>query len=266
MNLIDICFNFTHNAFQKDPEAVLRRAKEAGVQAMLVAGSNLKDSAHGLELAERYHPVLSTGVGIHPHHAQLWTADTYQQLKELAAHKTVCAIGETGLDYNRDYSPRAIQREVFEQQIELAIETGLPLLMHQRDAHPDFMRILKPLRDKVTQGVVHCFTGDETMLKDYLDLDLYIGITGWICDERRGKSLQQLVKQIPLERLMVETDSPYLFPRTAKSALSGRRNEPCLLPYIVEQISACTQKPLDTIAQASYENSVRFFGLDASAL
>ena len=211
-------------------------------------GSSLEDSQQGLVLAECYQPTVSAGVGIHPHNAQHWTNDTYQQLKELTEHEKVCMVGEIGLDYNRDYSPRDIQKEAFARQVELAIESGLPLLMHQRDAHQDFMEILKPLRNQFSKGVVHCFTGDEVALRDYLELDLYIGITGWICDERRGADLQGLVEQIPLERLMVETDAPYLFPRTCKSAPPGRRNEPCFLPHIVEQISACSNKPLDAIA------------------
>ena len=258
--MIDICFNFTHDSFRADEDEVLLRAKQAGVKAMVVVGSDLADSTEGLALAKRYSDVLYAGVGVHPHNAKSWNSDTYQSLRELSKHNKVLTIGETGLDYNRDYSPRATQRYAFEKQIELAAETQLPLFMHQRDAHDDFFAILKSHRKEISKAVVHCFTGNQKMLEDYLDLNLHIGITGWICDERRGQHLQELLPKIPADKLMVETDAPYLLPRTLKQAVKGRRNEPSFLPHIVAQIALGCGVDSATIGARSYANSKQFFG------
>lgn len=259
--LIDVCFNCSHDSFDTDRSTVLERAAQAGVTSMISPGSDLSDSAKSLTLSEQY-PNLYTSVGIHPHNAKTWTERSYQELKRLSIHNKTLAIGETGLDYNRNFSPPNKQRDVFEQQIHLAIETKLPLFMHQRDAHDDFIELLKPLRNRVGNAVVHCFTGDERMLYDYLDLDLYIGITGWICDERRGNHLNNLIDKIPLQRLLVETDAPYLLPRNLEPAPKGRRNEPAFLPHIVEQIATSSKNDFTTIATMSSTNAKQFFSLD----
>jgi len=260
--LIDICFNFTHRAFREDEREVLRRAVDGGVVAMVVPGSGVADSAEALALAKRYPELLYAGAGVHPHHAREWDDDAGDELRRLAADDKVVAIGETGLDYCRDFSPRDLQRAVFERQILLAAETRLPLFMHQRDAHDDFLAVLAPLRERVGNAVVHCFTGDRAMLADYLDLGLFIGVTGWICDERRGHALRDAVAHIPDDRLMIETDAPYLAPRTLRPAPRGRRNEPAFLAHIAREIAACRNTSFASLCRTVTANTRRFYGID----
>ena len=195
VELFDICFNFTHDSFRKDEQAVLDRALDAGVKTLMVTGSSASESKQCIELANRYSQHLYATVGVHPHLSKTWEPDTLDELRYLAGHEKVKAIGETGLDYNRDYSPRSAQRLAFEQQISLAVELKLPLFLHERDAHEDFIAILKPYRDALGDVVLHCFTGTDRQLDAYLAMDLHIGITGWICDDRRGLHLQELVKK-----------------------------------------------------------------------
>lgn len=260
--LIDICFNFTHASFRKDESAVVERAAAVGVTTMLVTGSSAEESARGVELAERYPQHLYATAGVHPHMASSWDADTYNQLRALTAHPRVQAVGEAGLDYNRNYSSPADQRRAFERQIELACETRLPLFLHQRDAHEDFTAMLNRYRGDLRAAVVHCFTGDRAQLDDYLAMDLHIGITGWLCDERRGRHLHELVSRIPQDRLMVETDAPYLLPRDLRPRPEGRRNEPSFLPHIVRAIAACTGRSFEETAAAATATARRFYNLD----
>lgn len=266
MQLVDICANLTHKSFHHDRGEVLRKARQAGLTAMIVPGSSIPDSNEALALAARHPGMLHAAVGVHPHHARGWNRDSRRLLRDLAMHEKAVAIGEAGLDYNRDLSPRADQRLAFERQIQLAAETGLPLLMHQRDAHDDFMALLKPHRDSITRGVVHCFTGDQRMLEDYLALDLHIGITGWICDERRGRHLCGLIPAIPPDRLLLETDAPYLVPRSLRPAPKARRNEPCFLAHIAHRIAECAGTDAAAIGGLGSANAKRFFGLDAKTV
>lgn len=259
--LVDICFNFTHDAFRPDEQEVLARAIDAGVTTLIVTGSSVEESRYGIELAKRYPQHLYATVGIHPHLSKEWSPDIQKQLRVMAREKIVKAIGEAGLDYNRDYSPRNVQRYAFEQQINLACELELPLFLHERDAHEDFFHILSPYRDSLTNVVLHCFTGMSEQLECYLDLDLHIGVTGWICDERRGLHLQQLVSQIPLNRLMIETDAPYLLPRDMKPRPKGRRNEPSFLPHILNTVATCLGLDTATVADATTRNAHEFFHL-----
>ena len=171
------------------------------------------------------------------------------------------AVGETGLDYNRDFSPRDAQRFAFEQQLQIALDVQKPLFLHQRDAHADFIAILDALRDRLPPAVVHCFTGERNELVDYLDRGFHIGITGWICDERRGQHLRELVKLIPADRLMIETDAPYLLPRTLKPKPSHRRNEPAFLPHICAEIARDRGEDAAVTAANSVATAQRFFRL-----
>lgn len=259
--MIDICFNFTHEAFRDDEREVLQRAADGGVAAMIMPGSNVADSGAALALAKRYPDCLYACAGVHPHHAREWNGGACDELRRLAADAKVVAIGETGLDYCRDFSPRDMQCGVFERQILLAAETGLPLFMHQRDAHEDFLAVLAPLRERVGNAVVHCFTGDRVMLADYLDLGLYIGVTGWICDERRGHDLRGAVARIPDDRLMIETDAPYLAPRNLRPAPRGRRNEPAFLAHIAKEIAACRNTSFAALRRTVTANTRRFYGI-----
>lgn len=235
--LIDIGANLGHESFRHDIDEVLARARAAGVAKIVVTGASEQGSQDALELAKRYPGFLHATVGLHPHHASDYTGDTDALFRELLADPRVLAVGETGLDYFRDLSPREVQIFAFERQLEIAVDCGKPLFLHQRDAHEDFIACMRNVRDRVGAVVVHCFTGEKKELFDYLDQDWHIGITGWICDERRGAHLRELVRHIPAERLMVETDSPYLMPRTLRPKPSHRRNEPAFLAHIVAEIA-----------------------------
>jgi TatD DNase family protein len=261
MQLIDIGANLTHSSFAQDLDAVLTRARAQGVIQMMVTGADAQGSraAHALALA---HPgLLFSSAGVHPHHASAFDAETESLLRELHAQPEVKAVGETGLDYHRDLSPRAAQQFAFERQLGLAAECGKPLFLHQRDAHADFIACMDSVRDRIGRAVVHCFTGEKNELFDYLDRDFYIGITGWICDERRGTHLRELVKSIPSDRLMLETDAPYLLPRNVKPMPSHRRNEPMYLAHICAEVARDRGEDVAITAANATATARVFFGL-----
>jgi TatD DNase family protein len=174
----------------------------------------------------------------------------------------VVAVGETGLDYHRNFSPREAQLFAFERQLQLAIACGKPLFLHQRDAHADFIACMDNVRGRIGRAVVHCFTGERQELFDYLDRDFYIGITGWICDERRGAHLRELVKSIPSDRLMLETDAPYLLPRTVRPMPKLRRNEPMYLAHICDEVARDRGEDVAVTAANTTATAMRFFALD----
>ena len=265
MPLFDICFNLTNSSFRKDEQQVVERARQAGVNHFLVTGSDHEDSAHAVQLAEHYQNGMYATVGVHPHLASRWQADTRGQLRTLAASARVKAIGEAGLDYHRNYSSPQQQVHAFRQQIELAIELQKPLFLHERDAHTEFYEILSTYKNDLGPTVVHCFTGNRAALENYLSLNLYIGITGWICDERRGIHLQELVSIIPRDRLLIETDAPYLFPRTIQPRPKKLRNEPAYLPHIAEHISYHRGDSITELSDYTMENALRFLGLPLPA-
>ncbi len=237
MPLIDIGANLTHESFSHDRETVVREALAAGVTRFGITGTTVALSEQAVLLARAQPDLMFATAGVHPHHARDVDADAVRSLSDLAALPEVRAVGETGLDYFRDLAPRPVQIKAFERQIAIAVACGKPLFLHQREAHEDFLAVMKAARDSVTGGVVHCFTDSREALFAYLDLDLHIGITGWLCDERRGAHLRELVRHIPAERLLVETDSPYLMPRTLVPKPAHRRNEPKFLPHIVEELA-----------------------------
>ncbi|NHI00992.1 3'-5' ssDNA/RNA exonuclease TatD [Oceanimonas sp. MB9] len=259
--MIDIGVNLTSSQFDKDREAVLERAQAAGVNALVLTGTNLAESRAVAELAAAHPGLCYATAGVHPHEASTFDDATLSELCELAALPQVVAVGECGLDFNRDFSPRAQQEAAFEAQLALAAELQQPVFMHCRDAHERFMAILAPWRDRLPAAVLHCFTGSENELKDCLALDLHIGITGWICDERRGSELQRLVALIPAERLMIETDSPYLIPRDLSPRPASRRNEPAYLPHIAGRIAACRGEHAAGLIAATTATSRAFFQL-----
>lgn len=259
MTLIDIGANLTHDSFDKDRKNVIQSAIDAGVKTMIVTGSSMACSQKAYALTQEFPETLYSTVGIHPHHASEYTGETEDLIRELIQHKKVVAIGETGLDYFRDISPREAQVFSFEQHIKLAIETNTPLFLHQRDAHKDFYPIIKEHRDHLCNLVVHCFTDSKEALFDYLDLDCHIGITGWICDERRGLHLRELVKSIPEKRLMIETDAPYLIPRDLK--LKTRRNEPKHLPHISRVIANLKSMDEEDFSEQIVKTTKKFFNL-----
>lgn len=261
LDLVDIGANLTHDSFDGDRDAVIERAAECGVRRLIITGSSADSSEEAAKLAAGRPGLLFATAGVHPHHASEYTAEVNDRLLAVLSRDNVVAVGECGLDYFRDFSPRQAQREAFEAQLALAATTGLPLFLHQRDAHADFMTLLEPMIDRIAGGVAHCFTGDAKALHAYLDMGLYIGITGWICDERRGSDLLELASEIPLDRLMIETDAPYLMPRTLEPKPKSRRNEPMYLREVLRVLADAMGLPESTIARATTTNAERLFAL-----
>jgi TatD DNase family protein len=265
MELIDIGANLGHESFDHDLGAVLARARAAGISQMVVTGASREGSPKALALAQAHPGFLYATAGVHPHYALEVTAEGLAELRALHAHPEVLAVGECGLDYFRDLAPRPAQRRAFEQQLQLAAELGKPLFLHQRDAHADFMGLMKGFEGHIGPAVVHCFTGTREELFDCLDADFYIGITGWLCDERRGGHLRDIVRNIPADRLMIETDAPYLLPRTVRPTPSHRRNEPMYLKHIVEELARDRGETPEQTAAISTATSRSFFGLPVPA-
>jgi len=262
MRLVDIGANLTHESFRHDLAEVLQRATAAGVQRMIVTGTSVAGSRDAITLSAAHPALLSATVGLHPHHAADFTPEVRDELRALGREPQVVAFGECGLDYYRDLAPREAQRAAFAGQLEIAVELGLPVFLHQRDAHADFMAVLRDYLPRLPRAVAHCFTGVAGELEDSLAHGLYIGITGWICDERRGRHLLPLMPAIPAGRLMVETDAPYLLPRTLRPAPPTRRNEPAFLPEVVRAIAAARQQDMTEVAASSTATAREFFALD----
>jgi len=263
--LVDIGLNLAHDSFDHDRDDVVAHAVAAGVTRMVITGSTLESTRAAIELVRSNPRRYRATAGIHPHHAREF-ADTHApELRELLTQPEVGAAGECGLDYFRNFSSHEDQERVFRLQLQLAADTGKPVFLHQRDGHDAFVAILRDYLPRLAGGVAHCFTGDERELRDCLDLGLSVGITGWICDERRGQHLRDLVRRIPLDRLMIETDAPYLLPRDLHPKPAHRRNEPKFLPHILRTIAACRGEPPAAVAAATTANAVRFFGFPADA-
>ena len=261
MKYIDIGANLTHESFKNDLDAVIRNAEFAGIIHMIITGTDLSSSIEANNLARLNSSYMSSTVGFHPHVADNVEESDFKRATELLELENAVAIGETGLDYNRNYSSKKAQLKIFEQHLELATDIKLPLFLHQRDAHSDFYPLLTKYRHKIIGGVVHCFTANREILDSYLDLDMHIGITGWICDERRGQDLQKLVHNIPKNRLLVETDSPYLLPRTILPKPKSRRNEPKFLPEVAKSVSEHSAITLEEIAKITTQNAITLFNL-----
>lgn len=259
--LIDIGVNLAHDSYDGDRGAVIARAAAAGVVQMIVTGSCAASTRAAIALSRQHPQTLFATAGVHPHHATQLTPAGLADLRQLAREPQVVAVGECGLDYYRNYSPREAQREAFHRQLELAAECGKPVFLHQREAHPDFIAILREHWPGLPGGVAHCFTGAEAELEAYLELGLAIGITGWICDERRGSHLLQLVPRIPAERLLLETDGPYLLPRDLAPKPASRRNEPVYLAHIAAVVARARAEPLQRLARSSTEAARRLFRL-----
>ena len=262
MRLIDIGINLMNPSFDKDREEVVENAYRVGVAALVISGASVKTSLEAASYIER-NPDSPCGLyfsaGVHPHEANTLDDGGLETLRGLG--KSAVAIGECGLDYFRDYSPRPVQRRCFETQLGLAADLGLPLFLHERGAFGDFSAMLKDFMPKVPAAVVHCFTGSEGELETYLDLGCHIGITGWICDERRGQTLQGLVKKIPARRLLLETDAPFLIPRDLGQK-KVRRNEPKYLPHIAAAVARHQGKDPIQVAEETYANTLEFFRIE----
>ncbi|QIZ77984.1 TatD family hydrolase [Ferrimonas lipolytica] len=252
--LTDIAVNLSSSQFKGDIDVVVARAATAGVTSLLNLSSTVAEAQQGLELSQRYPQVFSTA-GVHPHNASEWNQHSGATLRSLLSAPKMVAVGECGLDYNRDFSPRPAQRAAFAEQLQLAVELNLPVLMHCREAYQDFVPLVAAVRPQLPAAILHCFTGSAEELGQALELDCYIGITGWICDERRGTLLRQLVKTIPDNRLLLETDAPYLLPRDLRPKPKSRRNEPAYLPHIAQTVAQLRGQSVDTVSQLCQQNA-----------
>ena len=252
--MFDIGANLTSSHFSDDLDSVLDESFEAGVKKICITSSNLQDVRNAKEITER-NKNLYYSVGFHPHNAKDFKIEF---LKDMSIYlddpKAIC-LGEMGLDFNRNFSSKDEQILCFESQLSLANSINKPLFLHQRDAHEEFLSILDNY--KFNQNlIVHCFTGNLSELEDYLKRDFYIGITGWVCDLKRGLDLRECINHIPQEKLLIETDSPYLSPRK-----KIRRNEPKFLIDVAEEVARLRQQTKESIVKSSYENSLNFFNL-----
>ena len=263
-SLIDIGANLAHDSFDDDRAEMMERAASAGVGTMIVTGSSDGSNVRAAELASAHPGTLYSTAGVHPHHASDYTDESDALIRSLVQNDVVVAVGECGLDYFRNFSPRDEQLNAFRRQLEIAKDTGLPVFLHQRDAHDDFVEVLEPVLPDLSRAVAHCFTGEGESLREYLAMGLYIGITGWICDERRGKHLYDIVDIIPDDRLLIETDAPYLLPRTVRPRPKTRRNEPMYLREVVRVVAEARSQSEDHIARVTTENARSFFNLPPS--
>ncbi|MDQ7051318.1 MAG: TatD family hydrolase [Enterobacterales bacterium] len=261
---IDIGVNLTNTGFDKDRDQVIADAQDAGVVYQIVTGTNAKDSHQAHRLCKKHPQQLFSTAGCHPHDAKDFSKQDLTKIKKLLTQPQVVAVGECGLDFNRNFSPKEQQLSVFERQLQLAVEVNKPLFLHERDAFDAQHALLRNYRSQIKGAVIHCFTGEAHALKAYLDLDLYIGITGWICDERRGQTLNDLVRYIPDDRLMIETDAPYLLPRNMRPKPRSSRNLPQYLPYVAQKIAEARNCSLQELSTQCFRNSVNFFQLEAS--
>jgi len=259
--LIDIGANLSHESFSGDLDQIIDEAQQVGIEHIMVTGTTVSSSQDAAALSSQFDGYLSATAGVHPHEAESFHDRMPVELKALAEQDCVKAIGETGLDYFRDYSPRDDQKSALAQQLQLAVDLQMPVFLHQRDGHEDFMQILREYRNSLPRGVVHCFTGTEAELRDYLDLDMHIGITGWICDERRGHHLHEFIQLIPENRLMLETDAPYLLPRTIRPKPASRRNVPANLVHVLATVAQCLGRSEKIIAELTTTNARDFFAL-----
>ncbi|WP_196138684.1 TatD family hydrolase [Aliikangiella sp. G2MR2-5] len=262
MKWVDIGINLTNKRFDSDRDQVIASALAAGVDKLIITGTNLAESKKALQIASSDIDGLYCTAGCHPHDAGSFSNEALNEISAIAEEPEVVAIGECGLDFNRDFSPRHQQINAFERQLELAVKLQKPVFLHERDAFDTQYQILKDYIPKLKGGVAHCFTGTIEAMEAYLELGLSIGITGWICDERRGQALYDMVHLIPDNRLMIETDGPYLTPRDLRPKPKDGRNEPKYLPHIGEAVARAREQSLHQVAENSYNNSCKLFNLE----
>ncbi len=253
--LIDTHCHLQDKRFAGDLEAVLDRAQEAGVAYVLVVGSDLATSREACELAQKY-PQLFAIVGVHPHDSKDADRATFDEIRKLAAQERVVALGEMGLDYHYDFSPRKIQQRVFRYQIGLARELGLPIVIHDREAHADTMAILKEEKAEEVGGVLHCYSGSWEMARECIKMGFYISIAGPVTFAN-AKKLVQVVENLPLEHLLVETDAPYLTPVPHR----GKRNEPAYVRHVAEAIARIKGIAVEEVEEQTTANAIKLFGL-----
>lgn len=270
--MIDIGLNISSDRFKTDRNEVMERALNSGVKGFIFTGTSEKNTKLSYDISEEFKNVSRFTSGIHPHNSTDW-AISKNKIKEYALYENCVAIGECGLDYDRMRSPEEIQKQSLIGHLDLALELKKPVFLHLRGIDndlnsekkimADFKEIYTPYKEKGVRGIVHCFTMGGRSLEALKALDLYIGITGWVCDERRGKVLQSLIKYIPDNRLMVETDAPYLIPKSmiGVNKKDRARNEPSYLNIIVDKIAQLKNKTPEDIIKISDENVFSLFGV-----
>lgn len=282
--LVDIGANLTNKKYARDLDQVITRSLESGVTKVIVTGTSVQESKEALRLTHLYPGTLYCTAGVHPHDSKTWRGEEdIAVLKGLLTNKECVAVGETGLDFNRNFSPPDDQIRAFRDQVQLACDLGKPMFVHERDAHKELIEILAEFKSKLPPTVVHCWTGKQHEARAYIEMGLYIGLTGFLWKDRADDSVRAALKagDIPLDRLLVETDAPYMFPNVkggkldpeTKSKLSQRslnwtnryasfaRNEPCSLPLTLELIAAYMGKPPEEVAIKTTFNALKVFGL-----
>ena len=261
---IDIGINLTNKQFAGEYDEVIDRAISAGVEQILLTGTSVRSSKEALALAKEYPETLFATAGIHPHDAKTMNAESIKILTTLLKEKKVVAVGECGLDFDRDFSPRPVQESCFHAQLSLAEEVQKPLFLHERAAFDRFIAILKQ-HSSLPEGVVHCFTGKLKEAKTYLEMGYYIGFTGAITDMRRFAALEEVVRYVPLDRMLIETDAPFMMPKNVPtrqlSYHQQRRNEPAFLPYVAQTIAQYKGVTLKAVADKTRENAETLFKL-----
>ena len=255
MMLIDSHAHLEMPDFKRDLEAVIQRAKESGVEYIFTVGTEKKDWKKALEIADS-HPSVYAILGVHPHNAKEIDDQTYTMLKELCRNEKVRAYGEIGLDFFRNLSPRDIQLRRFREQIGLARELGLPIVVHDREAHQQTLEILKSEKAEECGGIIHCFSGDDEMAKVCMDMGFYISIPGSITF-KNAERFRETVKRIPLESLLVETDAPFLTPEPFR----GKRNEPSYVRYTAQKVAEVKKVTFEKVAEVTTKNALRVYRL-----
>ena len=256
--MIDSHCHLDHEPLLSNLDEIIKRSKVVGINKILTICTTLDSFIKIKEIVKKDEIIFGT-YGIHPHEAKNDKVKSQLIIKEIRNNEKIIGIGETGLDFFRNLSSFEEQSFAFEEQIRISIEFNKPLFLHQRDAHEDFVKIIKKYKSDIGNAVVHCFTGSQSELDTYLDLGFHIGLTGWVCDERRNVDLRKSLKNIPLDKLMIETDSPYLIPRNLKNKPKNNRNEPSYLPHIAEEIATVIGINRDKLIDATYKNSMNFF-------
>lgn len=264
-NYIDIGINLTNRQFHNDADDIIQNALDADVVQMILTGTSVKNSQESAKIAAAYPSVLYATAGIHPHEAKSFDGQSIAQLKALLQLKQVVSVGECGLDFDRDFSPRDVQERCYKAQLELAIELQKPLFLHERAAFKRFMTVTNAYLPQLPKAVVHCFTGTLAEAKTYLDHGFYLGFTGAVSDVNRFAHLKEVLQYVPLDRMMIETDAPFMLPKNVPKAMLTKyhehRNEPAFLPYVAGTISQFKGLGVDVIAQHSTKNAKDFFGL-----
>ncbi|WP_415325678.1 TatD family hydrolase [Chryseobacterium sp. MMS23-Vi53] len=255
---IDIGTNLTNKQFYNEQEETINRALDNGIEQMILTGTSVRGSKESAEIAENYPEILFSTAGIHPHDAKSFNNESINELKKLLKHDHVISVGECGLDFDRDFSPRPMQEKCYRAQLELAIEISKPLFLHERSAFKKFNEITDEYLSKLPEAVVHCFTGTLNEAKTYLDKGFYLGFTGAISDQNRFKHLEEVIKYVPLDRMMIETDAPFMLPKNMPR-MQNRRNEPSFLPYVAQTIANLKKISISEVADETTDVARNFF-------